>query len=154
LAAEMCWGEHRVQRIMYEDLVRNPVTNLKRICCWLKISYQTDMAKGGGFVVPRYTQTQHALVGMEPNLKRASAWKNELTPRQVEVFENLTGDFLSHLGYTLSYGAKAIPMTKLERRLLRIQEALKRHIINKIRYKCRIKRTFGSPIADELEDEE
>ena len=156
LAAELFWGEKRVQRITYEELVQNPETTLEKICCWLNINYQKDMIRGSEseFVVPRYTRNQHALVGKEPNVKRTSAWKNELTPRQIEVFENLTGDFLSHLGYTLSYGAKAIPMTKLERRLLRIQETLKRHIINKIRYRCRIKRTFGSPVADELEDEE
>lgn len=144
LAAELCWGDARVKRVMYEDLAQNPERTLRRICYWLNIDYQSDMIHGNGFVVSPYTKSQHALVGKEPNFERANAWKNELTSRQIEVFENLTGDFLIHLGYRLNYGAKAIPMTKLERRFLRTQETVKRHIINRIRHRSRIKKTFLS----------
>ena len=98
--------------------------------------------------MPHYTQAQHALIGKEPNAKRATAWKNELTPRQIEIFENLTGDFLNCLGYMLCYGNKAIPMTKLERRFLRMQEMLKRHVINKFKYLYRSKRAISDQTLD------
>lgn len=144
LAAELFWGEKRVQRIMYEELVQSPETTLKEMCCWLNIDYQNNVIKACEFIVPRYTRSQHALVGKKPNAERASAWEKELTHRQIEVFENLTGDFLNHLRYRPSYGAKARPMTKLERRILRIKETLMRHVINKIRYRGRIHKMFYS----------
>ena len=108
LAAESAFGKDRIVRIKYEDLVTRPEEVLKGLCSWLGIGYDPEMAKGGGFKPWLYSgERAHALVGKEPDPIRAGAWEKDLSPRQIETFENLTGQLLPCLGYDLKYGLKA-----------------------------------------------
>jgi hypothetical protein len=102
LAAESNLGE-RILRISYESLVRQPVSTCKRLVEFIGIEYDKAMAEGSGFMVPSYTARQHAYVGSAPRVSRIDAWKQALSPRQVEIFESETGDFLRYLGYPLDY---------------------------------------------------
>ncbi len=114
-AAETTYGPERVIRVRYEDLVSNPATTLETACNFINIDYQPQMIKGDGFKVPSFTRKQHALVGKKPEISRIKAWENTLSSRQVEIFENLTGDMLSCLGYVPYFGKKARNLTNMER---------------------------------------
>ncbi len=98
----------RIVRIRYEDLVTRPEEVLTGVCSWLGIGYDPDMAKGGGFKPWLYShKSTDDFVGTEPDPSRAGAWEKDLSPRQIETFEDLTGEMLSYLGYDLQYGLKA-----------------------------------------------
>lgn len=122
LAAEIALGDSRIRRVKYEELVMNPEATIKSLCSFLDLEFQEQMLMGRGFLVPQYSRSQHRLVGTAPDSSRASAWETELTPRQIEIFEFLTSDFLSFLGYQMQYGMKAKGMTKFERVRMEIRE--------------------------------
>ena len=116
LAAESAFGQDRIVRIRYEDLVARPEEVLKGLCSWLGIGYDPAMAKGGGFKPWLYSGDRaHALVGKEPDPSRVAAWEKDLSPRQIETFENLTGEMLSYLGYDLMYGLKAREVSRSDK---------------------------------------
>lgn len=132
LSAESFLGKGQVIRLRYEDLVREPTPTLKRVCSLLDINYQSEMLKGSGFKVPRFTSAQHALVGNPPDSSRVEAWQKELSSREVEIFESLTGDSLYLLGYKLKYGLKARGPTKIERVISAARELWRRQFVNRI----------------------
>ena len=140
LAAESFWGQKRVMRITYEELVKEPEVTLKGLCRWLDIDYQNAMLQANGFIVPEYVLEQHGLIGKLPDSGRINAWEKVLSARQIEVFERLTSDFLLYLGYPLKYGLKARSMTGMERVIWAIREILMGGVVNKIRYKLRTKK--------------
>ena len=115
LACESTFGPDRVRRVYYEDLVNTPEDTLKGICAFLEIDFQPGMIIGDGFNVPGFTLRSHALVGKGPERSRVSAWQEQLTPRQIEIFESIAGEMLSYMGYDTQYGAFARLMTNTER---------------------------------------
>jgi len=95
------------------------------------------MVKAGGFKPPRYTASQHTLIGKEPDAGRATRWETQLTSRQIEIFESLAHDFLNYLGYPLQYGLKAKPPSFAERRIAEAKQLVQGQIINRIRWLVR-----------------
>jgi hypothetical protein len=95
----------RHQRIRYEDLVRDARPELTRVCTWLGIEFVADML--------RSDQSNRAL-GLEP--VELLAWKRrtlvppdatgvgryrtDLSPEQVNTFNELAGNTLRTYGYT------------------------------------------------------
>jgi len=114
-AAETFLPPERVTRIHYETLVEAPEATLRRLCERLELEFSPAMLRSDGFAVPSYTQTQHRHVGKPPDPNRLTAWQQELTPRQIEVFEASSFELLTMLGYTPLYGAAARPATTAER---------------------------------------
>jgi len=145
LAAESFWGENKIIRFRFEDLVRKTETSLRRLCSFLDIEYQPEMTKANGFTVPLYTYQQHVMVGKKPNAKRTNAWEAELTPREIEIFESEVGDLLYYLGYTPVFGLKARGVTRIEKLAFGIMELYKHYFINKLRYRLRVHKTFFHP---------
>lgn len=92
----------RVVRVGYEDLVREPQETLAQLCQQLDLHFSHKVAEGGEFAVPSYTQGQHELVGHPPDASRIDAWRDKLTPRQIELFESEAGTLLQQLGYRLT----------------------------------------------------
>jgi hypothetical protein len=138
LAAES-WGGRRVIRVKYEDLVMNPKDSLGTLCSELGIGYEDEMSNATGFEVPKYTVRQHSLIGSRLDPTRVDAWKDQLTPRQIEIFESITADLLCYLGYTPQYGLQAKPMSLMEIIALGIGEIYKRELINRLRIRWRRK---------------
>lgn len=101
LAAESYFGDGRVLRVRYEDLVSDPQGELERICAWLGIEYVAEMRQGGGFNYASGLFRYHALIHDAPDVSRASAWRRSLSARQIRTFESRTSDFLPSLGYSL-----------------------------------------------------
>lgn len=136
-AAESFFKSNQIIRVKYEDLVINPETTLKTLCTFLDIEYEPDMVKGNGFKVPEFTVNQHCYVGKKPNTKRIDSWKRELTSRQIEIFESLTYDILTYLGYDLMYGLKANPPSFIERKIFMIVDFYRKQT-NKIVFRNRV----------------
>ena len=114
LAAESKYREH-VLRVRYEELVGQPQESLHKLCAFIGLQYQPDMLKADGFSPPAFTAGQHALVGQPLDPGRIDAWQSRLTTRQVEIFENITGDMLRYLGYQPVGDGKKRAMTFSEK---------------------------------------
>lgn len=114
LAAEIRYPDH-VIRVRYEDLVSDPAGTLEGLCGFIGIDYQPGMAQAGGFQVPPFTRKHHALIGQLPDTGRIDAWQNNLADRQIEIFESITGDMLSYLGYTPRFDAHKRGMNAREK---------------------------------------
>lgn len=124
LAAESAFGPNLILRVKYEDLVLNPEQTLKLICEFINLDYQPHMINGTGFNLPAYTRKQHMLVGSKPDPSRINAWENNLSSREIEIFENITGDMLTYLGYRPKFGGKAMGLNWIERIMMKVKGLL------------------------------
>jgi hypothetical protein len=141
LAAEIRWPD-KVIRVHYEDLVQRPEATLKILCERLTICYDPAMNQGQGFQVPRYTARQHALVGQAPDSTRVDMWRQQLTPRQIEIFEHVTGDLLQTVGYSLDFGLAARKATWKESLTASLQDLYQREFVNRRRKRQRKRATI------------
>jgi len=115
LAAE-CRYPDSVISIKYEDIVTDTENSLKRISNFIGIEYEDSMIEANGFILPEYTKEQHKLVGKRADSSRVNRWREELTQREIEIFEHYAKDILRILGYTPIY-----KNPKRERRIDRIR---------------------------------
>lgn len=132
LAAEASLGRARVLRLRYEDIVLRPHETIWGIADFLGLDFDPGMVEAGGFTRPVFTRKEHALVGRPPDRSRVEAWKASLTDREVEIFEHITVDLLSHLGYEPRFGAGAMPPSSRERLEFAINDIAGR-CINRVR---------------------
>ena len=95
--------------LRYEDLVFHTRETLAAICSICQLNFSESMIHGTGFKVPDHLKRSHNLIGSPPDPSRVTAWKKELTARQIELFEWVTKDVLSYLGYELIYGNNVRP---------------------------------------------
>lgn len=145
LAAEVAW-KTKCLRISYEDLVMKPEDTLRTICRHLCIEYQPCMIEARGYNVPYYSAEQHELIGQKPDPTRALGWEKELTPREIEIFESLTGDFLAYFGYDMKYGTKARPPTGRELVSCQVRELFQRWCVNRFLFHRRMRRALKGKI--------
>lgn len=124
LAAEAALGE-RIRRVHYEELVTEPEVVLRRLSDWLGVPFEPAMLGGGGFEVPAYSRNQHDLIGRPADPTRLDRWKRRLRPREVELFEHVTGDLLPNLGYALTTSGQTRAPSK--------PELLRQEVVEKIR---------------------
>jgi hypothetical protein len=139
LAAESAFGPERVMRVQYEQLVSDPEGVLRPLCHFLGIDYRPEMTQATGFTPPRYTTNQHTLIGEKPDIRLVTRWQQKLTPRQIEIFENQTRDYLAYLDYPLQFGLKAKSPTFSEVQKDKVIELLRGEIINKMKW---LKRSY------------
>lgn len=129
LAAESFLGD-RVTRVRYEDLVCAPQLTLERLCAFLGLGFEPSLLAGNGFIVPRYSEDQHRLVGRPPLAERAGAWAHTLSEREVEVIEATCCDCLAYFGYSPVFGALARPPDRRERIRCHLGEMVRREVVN------------------------
>lgn len=111
VAARVWKSEHTKQKIVhrtmrntpflrtsYEDLCRNPVTELQRICSWMGVEFQPLMLD--------FRTNRHNLGGnpmrsrqQETAIKLDERWRRELTKDDLAVFEKIGGELNRSLGY-------------------------------------------------------
>jgi hypothetical protein len=140
LAAESNLGPQLVKRVRYEDLVIDPQNTLQEVCAFLQLDYQPEMVQGTGFRSPGINAHQHTLIGRPVQANRITAWENELSARQIEIFESVAGDLLEFLGYELKYGLHARVPTQLEQMSMDVQDLYRANISNrwfKTRYRMK-----------------
>jgi hypothetical protein len=108
----------RYLEVRYEDLVRQPETELKRVCAYLSLAYEPGMldyaAQGAAriarlqsrailntsTVVPREERTRiHANLTRPPLAERIQYWKHEMTAAERQQVEQVAGALLRELGY-------------------------------------------------------
>ncbi len=104
--------------VRFEDLIRNPVTVLIKICGFLQLPYTAQMleyhvgvpgrltehrarvAANGEILVSQATRLKQQVLTMQPPQRsRIQAWKHTMDPDERERFARLAGDLLNVLGY-------------------------------------------------------
>ncbi len=89
-------GERYVE-LRYEDLVSDPEGGLRAICPILELEFDPAMlayheAPDAG------TLRDHPKLA-DPPTPGLRSWRDQMSPRQAELFEAIAGDLLTHLGY-------------------------------------------------------
>jgi hypothetical protein len=90
---------HSCQRVHYESLVRDSSNIMTQLCEFIGIEYDIKMLNGGGLLKPDYTKSQHKLVGKAPTAARLQSWRNELSYRDLLIFNSVCWPMLTYLGY-------------------------------------------------------
>jgi hypothetical protein len=88
--------------IRYEDLVRHPEENLRRICGFLDEVYDPTMleySEGAKGVVPEESLKWHRNSIRPPDPSQLNKWKTQLSKAERTIFEQLAGDTLDLFGY-------------------------------------------------------
>jgi hypothetical protein len=109
----------RYLELRFEDLVRDPEEELRRICRFCDLRYADDMllyhetaqarlaelgdkVLAGGRRARREDRLAiHALTGSPPEPQRAGRWRREMSPEELAGFEAVAGGLLAELGYEL-----------------------------------------------------
>ncbi len=100
-------GEKRYIEVHYEKLVEDPEKELRRLCAFLEEEYAPDMLnyhKKSEVSIPDDRKWQHHNVNKSVNRSRTYAWKSEMAPTSVAVFNKYAGKMLKELGYENSSG--------------------------------------------------
>lgn len=122
MALRDCLPHNRWARVRYEDLLAQPDEELRRICATLELPFDDAMIAARGYHVPPSTRKQHHLVGQALAPQRIDAWQQELSQRQVEIFEAHVGPLITYLGYQLSFGRSArLPSAAETARMIMVQ---------------------------------
>ena len=91
---------NRVCLVKYEDILKKPESQIKKLCDFIEIEYKTSLLEEkNGFKVPEYTFAQHALVGKTLDESRIDKWKKELKKQDIKIIESQCGATLNALGY-------------------------------------------------------
>ncbi len=90
-------------RVRYEDILRDPESEIQRICDFAGLDYRPGMIDGGGLILPGFTHSQHQLVGSRPNPSRIDQWRTRVKPHEIQEFESYPWSrvLLQRLGYEL-----------------------------------------------------
>lgn len=141
-AAELAMPD-RVLRLHYEDVVRAPEETLRKVASFLSLEFEVAMLDARGFILPAHSKDTHALLAQSSSkgvsADRLDQWKNSLSPRQIGLFEQRTGDLLPLLGYPLSQPAPAGPtrteylhmlLSEAWGRLLNLRRRKQRHKVS------------------------
>lgn len=111
-AAEWHFAEGKVLRVRYERLVNTPESSLQWLCEQMQWEYDDRMAGLNGFTIPQFSPDRKAMVGKKPDPSQVYRWKEQLSPREIELFEYSTGDLLRYFGYELMGRFDAAPPHK------------------------------------------
>jgi hypothetical protein len=133
LAAETYLRPDQIRRVYYEELVMDPENTLKGLCAFIGIDYSEQMMNANGFIVPRYSKSQHLLVGLPPEHTRVSAWKSGLCSRQIAIFESVSGSLLTYLGYKLEHYYNPLSISKMEKIRITLHEYLLA-LVNRVKH--------------------
>lgn len=140
LAAERELGRDQVLRVRFEDLVQDTRPTLERLCGFLGLPYDASARGGGDFAVGAFHEDQHSMVGARPDPGRVDAWKRQLSPRDVEIFEAESGQMLEYLGYERDYSMDARPPSRAERFRASVRQVVWGEVINPARLWLRMTR--------------
>lgn len=95
-------GPKRYAEVRYEDLVENPTRELRRLCEFLDLEWAPVMLEyhnaASGFI-PEERKSQHLNVDKPLQKNRTYAWRLEMSPARVSVFENHAIESLHAYGY-------------------------------------------------------
>ena len=91
--------------IRYEDLLADPRATLERVCAFLGETFHEDMLRHSeiaGALVPSWERSWHATLDRPIKSDNAGKWRQQLSARQIELFERVAGAELEQFGYPLA----------------------------------------------------
>ncbi len=98
-------GSHRYCELQYEDLIADPASVLREVCCFLDLEYHPAMldyfSHAGSMLqaMPRPQQHRNLKLPVTAGLRD---WRRQMADDDVAMFEHLAGEVLDELGYELS----------------------------------------------------
>ena len=85
--------------VLYEDLLRNPEAELKRICDFIELPFKEEMLRySEGF---QGRDPNHQLISPGPDVSRIADWQNKMSPDDIREYESIAGLMLKELGYDI-----------------------------------------------------
>lgn len=91
----------RYVEILYEDLVEDPVGEVKDVCSFLGLAFDPAMLdhteRARSVMLPSADRLNPHVT--ERPIKGVRSWETEMPARHVEIFEAIAGDVLAQLGY-------------------------------------------------------
>lgn len=130
----------RVHTVRFEDLVTRPRPVLEEVCRFLGTDFSGAMLGHREYAAMAYSPTAHHLVDAPPDPGRVDAWRQRLTPGQVEELEYRTGDLLALLGYSLEHGPAARPRPRRVRWADTARDVARRAVLDRARRRRRVRR--------------
>lgn len=100
-AAQAFGRTHPYHEVRYEDLVEHPEARLREISAFLELEYEPAMLEYHRREDPSLYADHPRLA--EPPVRDTRAWRREMQPADVELFESIAGDLLAELGYERAY---------------------------------------------------
>jgi hypothetical protein len=105
-------GHHRFLEVKYEDLVTSPEPELKKICAFLGVPYNSSMLEYDTIVKQRIEQDKnnfgpaileridrHTGLTEKISTSKVGYWKNELTAHQANLVWTICGELAEKIGY-------------------------------------------------------
>lgn len=97
----------RIRIVQYEDLIKNPVTNLNELSIWLGVTLTTSefaIAKGETGCFDASSEPWKVLAIYPPDPTRIDRWRHTLLPADIAIIQRHCGSAMARYGYK--------PMTK------------------------------------------
>lgn len=97
-------GKENYTEVRYEHLVERPEEELRRLCAFIGEEYSAQMLdypKAADQAIPDARKFQHQNSNRPPNGSRLYAWKREMHPCDVELFDRHAKKMLKELGYEI-----------------------------------------------------
>jgi hypothetical protein len=97
-------GEDRYLEVRYEALVTDPEHELRRVCAFLGEDYAPEMLAyhaDADSAIPAERRHQHTHFNEAPDPSRTFAWKRDMDPCDVALFNRHARRMLGELGYEL-----------------------------------------------------
>ena len=97
-------GQERYIEVHYEKLVNDTENELKRLCVFLGEEYSSEMLryyKNVDMAIPADRKGQHYNVESSPKQSRVFAWKREMHPCDVALFNRYAGKMLEEVSYEI-----------------------------------------------------
>jgi hypothetical protein len=101
LAAQRFGRNHPYLELRYEDLVADPEARLREVCRFLGLRYEPAMLDYHR--APDLDITVDHVLLTQPPAQSARKWRQQMAPRDVELFEAIAGDVLPGFGYERAY---------------------------------------------------
>lgn len=118
-------GQPFYLEVRYEDLIADPVRELRRICGFLDLSWDPAMVEyhrtarqrleevvtrhgaDGQVIITKDERLHlHRFTSQPPEASRVGRWKSELSRDQVAAYEAVAGELLEELGYQRAGGLR------------------------------------------------
>lgn len=94
-------GRTHAMTVAYEELVSNRSKVVAQLRTFMGLDAVDGEAQRKAFRVPLSHRDTHAIVNGAPDPGRIAAWRDRLSSRDIELFEQSSGDILRALGYEL-----------------------------------------------------
>jgi hypothetical protein len=93
----------RYLELRYENLVADPDLHLRGICSFLGLRFEPEMLEYHDGLDATTLQDHPRLA--QPPTTGLRDWREQMSPREVELFEAIAGPLLAELGYPRAYSA-------------------------------------------------